>query len=64
MVTDQKLLGNDVIVDKEQRLGETNFSVLRKEHQKGNENIKGLCVPWRMFQPNADMGESSSALSE
>jgi len=34
MVIDQKLLGNDVIVDKEQRLGETNFSVLRKETPK------------------------------
>ena len=29
-----KLLGNDVIVDKEQRLGEIKFSVLRKETPK------------------------------
>lgn len=52
-----------VIMEKEQRQEENDFSVLRKETEKEMKISKGLCASWCTFQPNADLSTGPLSLT-
>lgn len=64
MVINRKILGNAVIMDKEQRLRETNFSVLRKETPKEMKISKGYVSLDTRFSQTQTCAKGCSVLSE